>query len=179
MRKNQIQTNIVLRDETSPNAIQQSSKFLFEGVNMSEVNVNGEQHTNTESQERPERKRRRGRPKGSKNRPKFGMSPTPRGTREEGWTDNAGKVFGKPRSLASHRKWQREWVLPQFVLSRKQAQDMLVKYLRSKPGKPALTAVVMAGFPGLSNLPDNKLGEFLVSTSLLSRYPHEIVIRGA
>lgn len=149
---------------------------------MNEVNVNGEEHIDTEpqkSQERQIKKQRRGRPKGSKNRPKFGFSPAPRGTREEGWTTSTGKVFGKPKSLAAYRKWQREWVLPQFVLSRKQAQDMLVKYLRSKPGKAALTAVVIAGFPGLSNLPDNKLGEFLVSTNLLSRYPHEIVIRGA
>jgi hypothetical protein len=146
---------------------------------MNEVNVNGEEHIDTEAQPKPAKKRRAGRPKGSKNRPKFGLSPTPRGTREEGWTNSAGKMFGKPKSLAAHRKWQREWVLPQFVLSRKQAQDMLVKYLRSKPGKQALTTLVTSGFPGLSTFPDHKLGEFLVNTSLLSRYPHEIVIRGA
>lgn len=69
--------------------------------------------------------------------------------------------------------------MPQFVLSRRQAQDMLLKYLRSKPGKAALLSVIEDGFVGLSKLPDNKLGEFLVSTNLLSRYPHEIVIRGA
>lgn len=111
--------------------------------------------------------KRRGRPKGSKNR-------VGRRQREEGWGN-----FGRPRSLAAHRKWQRDWVLPQFVMSRKQAQELLVKYLRSKPGKAALSSIVNGGFEGLSKMPDNKLGEFLVSTSLLSRYPHEVVVRGA
>lgn len=115
--------------------------------------------------------RKRGRPKGSKNR-------TYRRPREEGW-GNGGRMFGRAKSVAAHRKWQREWVLPQFVMSRKQAQDLLVKFLRSKAGKPALSSLVSEGFAGLSKMPDNKLGEFLVSTNLLSRYPHEVVVRGA
>ena len=144
------------------------------------VTPNGEHTVDTEAteiQKTPARRRRPGRPKGSKNRPKFGA--TPKGAREEGWFTKSGKPFGKARSLAAHRKWQREYVLPQFVLSRTQAQDLLVKFLRSKPGKKALATIISDGFVGLSNMPDNKLGEFLVSTNLLSRYPHEIVVQGA
>lgn len=120
--------------------------------------------------------KRRGRPRGSKNKPKFAhdVSSAPR---EEGW--EIVKKLGRPRSLATHRKWQRDFLLPQFVLTRKQAHELLVKHLRSKPGKDALDLVVNDGFIGISKLPDVKLGEFLVSTNLLSRYPHEIVIRGS
>lgn len=116
-------------------------------------------------QERP----RRGRPPGRKNRRLRGSVP---GTPDI-------KITGRPKSLITHRKWQRDWVMPQFVVSRRQAQDMLLKYLRSKPGKNALQAIIDRGFTGLSNLTDDKLAEFLISTNLLSRYPHEIVIRGA
>lgn len=123
--------------------------------------------------------RRRGRPKGSKNKPKFSFITPPEHSdvRQEGW--EVTKRLGRPKSIAAHRKWQREWVLPQFVLSRKQAQDLLLKFLRSKPGKSALSAVISDGFVGLKKLPDSKLGEFLVGTNLLSRYPHQIVIREA
>lgn len=143
-------------------------------------NVNDEmtrEHVETESPKT--RPHRRGRPKGSKNKPKFGYvaSPEYTDTRQEGW--EATKKMGRPKSIAAHRKWQREWVLPQFVLSRKQAQDLLLKFLRSKPGKSALSAVINDGFVGIKKLPDVKLGEFLVSTNLLSRYPHQIVIRGS
>ncbi len=142
------------------------------------------ENVDTEKQEVPKQHRthRRGRPKGSKNKPKFGYIPTPDDTdevsqvRQEGW--EVTKRIGRPRSTAAHRKWQREWVLPQFVLSRKQAQDILLKYLRSKPGKVALSTVIGDGFVGIKKLSDVKLGEFLVNTSLLSRYPHQIVIRG-
>lgn len=123
---------------------------------------------------------RRGRPKGSKNKPKFGLMSVPQeysDVRQEGW--EVTKKIGRPKSIAAHRKWQRDFVLPQFVLSRKQAQDLLLKFLRSKPGKAALSAVINDGFVGIKKLPDIKLGEFLVSTSLLSRYPHQIVIRGS
>jgi len=116
-------------------------------------------------------KRGRGRPKGAKNKPKFDVAPTPT-------KDAATQKTFKAKSVPFQRKWQRGWVLPQFVLSRKQAQEILIKYLRSKPGKQALTTIVNDGFGGLSKFADNKLGEFLVSTNLLSRYPHEIVIRG-
>lgn len=128
-------------------------------------------------------KRRPGRPKGSKNKPKYGFVPVERQANlEEGWgyappTPKAHKTF-KAKSLAAHRKWQREtWALPQFVMSRKNAQELLVKYLRSKPGRNALITLVTDGFTGIGKMPDGKLGEFLVSTNLLSRYPHEIVIR--
>lgn len=137
---------------------------------MNQVNGNGEARDEQHEEMHGER-RRRGRPRGSKNQ--FG------GLRPRGDYGAELKVTGRPKSLAAHRKWQRDWVMPQFVLSRKQAQDMLLKYLRSKPGKASLTAIINDGFVGLSKLPDNKLGEFLVSTNLLSRYPHEIVIRGA
>ena len=124
------------------------------------------------------KKRGRGRPKGSKNKPKFGLSPTEQAPqRKPGWDIDIRKGF-KTSSTSYQRKWQRGWVLPQFVLNRKQAQEILIKYLRSKPGKQALTSIITDGFVGTAKLADNKLGEFLVSTNLLSRYPHEIVIRG-
>lgn len=147
---------------------------------MNEVYANNIDRENVETEKHEETKRqRRGRPKGSKNRPKFGYIPTlgeQEAPRQEGW--EVTKRIGRPRSMAAHRKWQREWVLPQFVLSRKQAQDLLLKFLRSKPGKSALAAVINDGFVGIKKLPDVKLGEFLVNTNLLSRYPHQIVIRG-
>ena len=137
--------------------------------------MNAQEQDKTEQHEAEQQaaiiRKRRGRPKGSKNRTFAGMQ------REEGW--GTAPKLGRPRSLAAHRKWQRDFVLPQFVLSRKQATDLLVKYLRSKPGKPALSSLLLNGFVGISKLPDNKLGEFLVTTNLLSRYPHEVVIRGA
>ena len=140
-------------------------------------NVNGSKQT-IESPEHvivPQPARRRGRPRGSKNKPKVAHSQIP--AREEGW--EITKKIGRPRSLAAHRKWQRDFVLPQFVLNRKQAQDLLVKYLRSKPGIGSLTTIISDGFTGTSKMTDAKLGEFLVGTNLLSRYPHEIVIRGS
>lgn len=148
---------------------------------MNEVYTNNmsREEIDTEKQE-AQKQPRRGRPKGSKNKPKFGYIPTLEdeqpAPRQEGW--EVTKRMGRPRSIAAHRKWQRDWVLPQFVLSRKQAQDLLLKFLRSKPGKAALTSVINEGFVGIKKLPDVKLGEFLVNTNLLSRYPHQIVIRG-
>lgn len=142
---------------------------------MNSVNGNGEQRGTEQHEEQHLERPRRGRPRGRKPRGfgnLQGMQP-----REDYGTKL--RITGRPKSLAAQRKWQRDWVMPQFVLSRKQAHDMLLKYLRSKPGKGALTQVIEDGFIGLSKLPDNKLGEFLVSTNLLSRYPHEIVIRGA
>lgn len=139
---------------------------------MNQVNTNGNGEHREESQQDQHDGfypiRRRGRPRGSTNR-----------TRRMPGEGASLKITGRPKSLAAHRKWQRDWVMPQFVVSRRQAQDMLLKYLRSKPGKGALSKVIDEGFVGLSKLPDNKLAEFLVSTNLLSRYPHEIVIKGA
>lgn len=149
---------------------------------MSEVYTNNmnRENVDTEKHEEQRKPHRRGRPKGSKNKPKFGYIPSSESSdespRQEGW--EITKRIGRPRSTAAHRKWQRDWVLPQFVLSRKQAQDLLLKFLRSKPGKAALSAVINDGFVGIKKLPDVKLGEFLVNTNLLSRYPHQIVIRG-
>jgi len=131
--------------------------------------INGDTQKSVNQQEHEYIQRpRRGRPPGSKNRKLRGSVSGMPGI----------KITGRPKSLITHRKWQRDWVMPQFVVSRKQAQDMLLKYLRSKPGKSALLTIIDEGFTGLSNLTDDKLGEFLVSTNLLSRYPHEIVIRG-
>lgn len=141
---------------------------------MNSVNGNGEQKTEQHEEQYVDRPRR-GRPRGRKNRG-FGNLQDMQPRADYG---TKLRITGRPKSLAAQRKWQRDWVMPQFVLSRRQAHDMLLKYLRSKPGKAALTQVIEEGFVGLSKLPDNKLGEFLVSTNLLSRYPHEIVIRGA
>jgi len=139
---------------------------------MSEINGNGETQYPTEQHgDGHIQRKRRGRPR--KNRAFSDMSGSQKATPTQ-----TLKITGRPKSLAAQRKWQRDWVMPQFVVSRRQAQDMLLKYLRSKPGKDALLTVIDQGFVGLSKLPDNKLGEFLVSTNLLSRYPHEIVIRG-
>lgn len=146
---------------------------------MNDVYTNNVNREETDTQSHEESQKRRGRPKGSKNKPKYGFIPKyedQQPARAEGWETT--KRMGRPKSIAAHRKWQRDWVLPQFVLSRKQAQDLLHKFLRSKPGKVALAAVINDGFVGIKKLPDVKLGEFLVSTSLLSRYPHQIVIRG-
>lgn len=146
---------------------------------MNNVMIDNVNHIDTERREETaptKRQKRRGRPKGAKNKPKFGYLPSAQ-PREEGW--EITKRIGRPKSVAAHRKWQRDFVLPQFVLSRKQAQDMLLKFLRSKQGKPALAAVINDGFVGIQKLPDEKLGQFLVSTNLLSRYPHEVVVRGA
>lgn len=146
--------------------------------------ANTETNKNIDHTETTQKKKGPGRPKGSKNKPKYGFVPVEKQAQmEEGWgyappPPKAPKAF-KAKSLAAHRKWQREaWVLPQFLMNRKQAQELLVKYLRSKPGRNALITLVSAGFVGIGKMPDDKLGEFLVSTNLLSRYPHEIVIRG-
>lgn len=140
---------------------------------MNSVNGNGEQRGTEQHEEQQYERPRRGRPKGRKNRI-FAELPSHKGD-----YGTQLRIKGRPKSLAAQRKWQRDWVMPQFVLTRRQAVDMLLKYLRSKPGKNALTQIIEDGFVGLSKLPDNKLGEFLVGTNLLSRYPHEIVIRGA
>lgn len=121
-------------------------------------------------------KRGRGRPKGSKNKPKFYAQP------QEGWDQEAIDMTQKkairPRSEALHRKWQREWVKPQFTLSRKEAYEIFFNYLRSTRGKEALRDLIVKGSPGVGKLSDSALGKYLEQTNLLSRYPHEVVIRG-
>ena len=119
-------------------------------------------------------KRGRGRPKGSKNKPKF-VTSEPR----EGWTPVPAKVVAaKKPSRAIHRKWQREWIRPNFMVSRKQAVDIFVKHLRSAQGRAALQEIISDGFVGISKMPDATLGKYLEKTNLLSRYPHEVTIRG-
>ena len=124
----------------------------------------------------PHEPARRGRPKGSKNKPKFNV-PT------EGWDQEAIEMtqrakVGKPRSAAYQRKWQREWIRPQFTLSRKEAYEIFFKYLRSAQGKSALKDLITQGSPGVGKLSDSALGKYLEQTSLLSRYPHEVIIKG-
>lgn len=121
-------------------------------------------------------KRGRGRPKGSKNKPKLYAQP------QEGWDQEAIEMTQKPtirpRSEALHRKWQREWVKPHFALSRKEAYEIFFSYLRSSRGKEALRDLIVKGSPGVGKLSDSALAKYLEQTNLLSRYPHEVVIRG-
>lgn len=128
---------------------------------------------------------RRGRPKGSKNRKSVYMLP------DEGWdidssvematptaTPTATAPVGKAKSAALHRRWQREWIRPQFSLTRKDAYEIFFKFLRSSKGKEALKKLITQGSPGVGKLTDTQLGKYLEQTNLLSRYPHEVVIKG-
>jgi len=122
--------------------------------------------------------RGRGRPKGSKNKPKLYAQPS------EGWNlqatpeDEKALVAGKARSASAHRKWQRDYIKPQFVLNRKEAYEIFFKYLRSADGKNALRDLITQGSPGVGKLSDSSLAKYLEQTNLLSRYPHEVVIKG-
>lgn len=119
-------------------------------------------------------KRGRGRPKGSKNKPKSFVS------ENVGWDQEAIEMtrLAKGKSVSMHRKWQREYIKPQFVLNRKDAYEIFFKYLRSAAGKEALRDLMVKGSPGVGKLSDSALAKYLEQTSLLSRYPHEVVIRG-
>lgn len=130
----------------------------------------------TEQQAQPTPAPRRGRPKGSKNKPRFGPP-------VESWDEEALEMtrtarVGKTRSAAYQRKWQREWIRPQFTLSRKEAYEIFFKYLRSSQGRAALKDFIIQGSPGVGKLSDSALGKYLEQTSLLSRYPHEVIIKG-
>lgn len=121
-------------------------------------------------------KRGRGRPKGSKNKPKF-FTPHQEPA-QEGWMKEEKSVdIGKKPSVAVRRKWQRDWIRPQFSLSRKEALELFVRYLRSSQGKVALKDIINDGFVGIAKLPDVSLGKYLEKTHLLSRYPHDVVIK--
>lgn len=109
---------------------------------------------------------RRGRPKGSKGRK----------ARQEN-TDRE-ESLGKTRSAAIQRRWQRDWIKPQFHLSRNEATEIFFKYLRSARGKAALKGIIDKGSPGIGKLNDAALGRYLEETNLLSRYPHEVLIEG-
>lgn len=139
-------------------------------------------HDDTHQAQPAQAKSRRGRPKGSKNRKSVYMLP------EEGW-DTEGSIemvaptataapVGKARSAALHRRWQREWIRPQFSLTRKDAYEIFFKFLRSAKGKEALKKLITNGSPGVGKLNDVQLGKYLEQTNLLSRYPHEVVIKG-
>lgn len=67
---------------------------------------------------------------------------------EEDGEEEVESTVKRPRSTTLHRKWQREWLKPQFTLSRKEAYDIFFKYLRSAQGKTALMDIVKQGSPG-------------------------------
>lgn len=141
-------------------------------------------------QEKKPRGRKGGRPKGSKNKPK-GLPPFPTG---DNWAahaipvdtapapeappiEGAPKGIEKPRSSTLYRRWQRGWIKPQFAISRNEAYEVFLKYLRSTNGKSALREVIVNGSPGIGKLSDAALAKYLEKTNLLSRYPHEVVIK--
>lgn len=127
---------------------------------------------------RATKKRGRGRPKGSKNKPKL-FAPQ-QVQKEEGWhidyAEGAASV-AKPRSGRLYRKWQREWIKPQFVLSRKEAYNIFLNYLRSAAGKTALRDIIIQGSIGIGKMSDSALAKYLEKTNLLSRYPHDVVLK--
>lgn len=139
--------------------------------------------------EKKPRGRRGGRPKGSKNKPKFFL---PQQEDQQNWAAHAipadtqpievietGKAddIARPRSSTMYRRWQRSWIRPQFTISRKEAYDVFIKYLRSTGGKNALTEVIVNGSIGIGKLSDAALAKYLEKTNLLSRYPHEVIIK--
>ena len=114
-------------------------------------------------------KKGRGRPPGSKNKPKGPIE-----EQREGWF--AGPSGKSPALL--QKKWQREYIRPQFVLSRKETLDLFLRYLKSTDGKNALSDILNEGFPGIGKLSDASLSKYVEKTGLLSRYPHDVIIRG-
>lgn len=107
-------------------------------------------------------RRGRGRPRGSKNKTKF---------LTEGWSHEKTSTYT--------RKWQRVQKLkPQFSLTRKDAYEILFSYLRSVKGKAALKEILISGTVGVGKLSDTSLGQYLEKTNLLSRYPHDVIIKG-
>lgn len=134
------------------------------------------------------RGRKGGRPKGSKNKPKF-FAPQ---DDSANWASHAIPVdtqptevieaskqseIARPRSGAIYRRWQRSWIRPQFTISRNEAYDVFLKYLRSSGGKNALKEVIINGSIGIGKLSDAALAKYLEKTNLLSRYPHEVIIK--
>lgn len=137
--------------------------------------IENTQETRTQPGSATRIKRGRGRPKGSKNKPKFFANEP-----KEGWANQQQEkmVVTKKPSIAVRRKWQRDWIRPNFAITRKQALELFVKHLRSAQGKGALQEILSDGFVGLTKLPDTSLGKYLEKTHLLSRYPHDVVIKG-
>lgn len=127
-------------------------------------NVTGDVDTETNAPvPHKRRKSKMGRPKGSKNKKTAASIDV-----------NAGEIA--PRSRAIYRKFQRSWVKPQFAITRNEAAALLTRFLRSKKGKNVLAAVIADGFKGIDRLSDTQLAAYLQKSSLLSRYPHEVVI---
>lgn len=120
------------------------------------------------------KKRGRGRPKGSKNKPKL-FAP-----QREGWDiqyDKGEAKISKPKTVRGYRKWRQEMIRPQFALTRNDAYEIFFEYLRSASGKIALKDIIVQGSAGIGKMSDAALSKYLEQTNLLSRYPHEVVIK--
>jgi len=123
-------------------------------------------------------KRGRGRPPGSKNKPKVELQEP----QQEGWfkVQRTAKV-SPPQTkgtILHQKKWQRDLVKPQFVLTRDDTTEIFLQFLKSSAGKKALTDLVFDGFPGIGKLSDASLGKFVEHLGLLSKYPHDVIIKG-
>lgn len=101
----------------------------------------------------------------------------PRGSKSRRMSVEREVSVGRPRSAAIQRRWQREWIKPQFRISRTEASEIFFKYLRSAKGKTALKDIIEKGSPGIGKLNDTQLGKYLEETNLLSRYPHEVLVQ--
>lgn len=124
--------------------------------------VIGNENVNREVVIHPQAPRGRGRPKGSKNK---------RPMLTEGWSQDKASAYT--------RKWQKvDKIRPQFSLTRKDATEILFDYLRSVRGKDALRDLILRGNPGIGKLSDTALGKYMEMTGLLSRYPHDVIVRG-
>jgi hypothetical protein len=121
--------------------------------------------------------RKPGRPKGSKNKVKalgelFDKESLPKVKRqEEGWD------FSKPAGESRQRR-ARSRFTPQFTISRKDAYEMLFKYLRSVKGRMALKNIILNGFVGVGELTNDDLESYIEHENLISGSKHEVVIQG-
>lgn len=123
--------------------------------------MNAENMNREVEQQQPQAPRGRGRPKGSKNK---------RPLMAEGWSHE--------KTSAYTRKWQKvDKIRPQFSVSRKDATEILFDYLRSVRGRTALRDMIVNGSPGIGKLSDVALGKYLELTGLLSRYPHDVIVK--
>lgn len=153
---------------------------LFDSKNedVKMIQANNQQNVTRQTPTAPVKKGR-GRPPGSKNKPKAPpVEDRVYSDQEEGWNVSATPEIVKPPSVVLRRKWQREWIKPQFAISRKEVLELFMRYLRSTQGKKAMQEILMDGFSGISKLSDGALGKYLEKTHLLSRYPHEVIIKG-
>lgn len=124
-------------------------------------------------------KRKPGRPKGAKNKVKRIdelFSKDDRAMRkaykkQEGWD------YSKSSSTEMQRE-RRYRFTPQFTISRKDAYEMLFKYLRSVKGRLALRNMILHGFAGVGELTDEALENYIENENLISKTRHEVVIQG-